>query len=694
MSKEPAKKKKTKQSNLHSFIMRNSSNKEKLEKKIVRKREAESMKHFDEAAEKKIKTEVKLFEQNIRLQNASILREKKEEALDKAAKQAADELTAEMATWSLSSPPAVGKIPKPQVQATRPTSRTAIRTTVELRGHQFKCLTWKDRAAGIFLFLHPQIFGSLPEDQAIVQAATVLGVEAQTMRKWAILENKSSHNHIPKWYPFLKKLTWGEVKKSCRSDFCNSFSIPESSNVNNQLKKHQEVAEGSMKKFVSHFTGGSAKGRKKLAQCEASTTAMCKATRKVTRKDKGVPRKWILENQFVANFIRRQWELGDPATRESIVTELRLDVLNRENNEFHNSYLAAGKEAQLSRFVTDVIKREGFAVRKKSIGQTVPDNWREQAVEAAEIFRSVLKEEDVDDVVSADQTFVVYCNESKFVVAPAGVRRVGGHVKADCKNGFTLMVTASLKSSNLQPAFLVFNGTKMDDAKIPSATNDFKFQKWDKVQADESFGGTASVHHQEKHWFDGTITARYVRWLCDECYPRKKVGLLWDHAPSHVGEEARAVISKCEREGKLVVLLVPRGLTSIMQVCDLVVNKELKRMIKDKYQFWRSVELNFQRKRVGLNKQINLKVPTEVMIRFVEEAIVDFNHKQNNSEGTPSIKKGFRIAGQDPWFDHCEEQFLAHLKNLEEQSSMCKRGNTDLLEEELIGNQISTDIEQ
>ena len=44
-------------------------------------------------------------------------------------------------------------------------------------------------------------------------------------------------------------------------------------------------------------------------------------------------------------------------------------------------------------------------------------------------------------------------------------RRVGGSIKADTKIGFTLMVTAELNVSKIKEPFLVFKGTKMEDAK-------------------------------------------------------------------------------------------------------------------------------------------------------------------------------------------------------------------------------------
>ena len=53
-------------------------------------------------------------------------------------------------------------------------------------------------------------------------------------------------------------------------------------------------------------------------------------------------------------------------------------------------------------------------------------------------------EANCDVVVNADQTFVNFYPETKQVIAPTAVKRVGGCVKSDDKAGFTLMVSLEL----------------------------------------------------------------------------------------------------------------------------------------------------------------------------------------------------------------------------------------------------------
>jgi hypothetical protein len=120
-----------------------------------------------------------------------------------------------------------------------------------------------------------------------------------------------------------------------------------------------------------------------------------------------------------------------------------------------------------------------FSIRKNSIGQKVPKNWRKEAEENIEEIRKVLREAEVDIVVNADHTFLRFYPEQEYVLAPTGCKRVGGkRIKTDEKAGCTLMVSAELNSSSLLPPFVVLNGTKKVNAKELQRTNWWKYRDW------------------------------------------------------------------------------------------------------------------------------------------------------------------------------------------------------------------------
>ena len=56
---------------------------------------------------------------------------------------------------------------------------------------------------------------------------------------------------------------------------------------------------------------------------------------------------------------------------------------DQDGNSFYESYLAMSKASGLSNWLKRVLKREGWSFRKNSVGQTVPDDWLEKAVDNA-----------------------------------------------------------------------------------------------------------------------------------------------------------------------------------------------------------------------------------------------------------------------------------------------------------------------
>ncbi len=299
--------------------------------------------------------------------------------------------------------------------------------------------------------------------------------------------------------------------------------------------------------------------------------------------------------------------------------------------------------------MTRCLRRINFVSRKNSIGQVVPDNWRELAEETAERIRKNLA--DCDVIVNADQTFVKLYMESDFVLAPVGTKRVGGKVDTDKKAGFTIMVTVEMARNIICNPFIVFTGMKQSEAKQPTRTLDYKYQSWK---------GTATVAFQKKHWFDHDITIRWLNWLKDQ-FPNMQVGLIWDHAPAHINVEVSEYLDGAR--DWLRTELIPGGLTSVLQVCDLIVNKDLKNYIRDGYYRWRTQFVKDKR-REGVSGKLKVKIPRDILIDIIEKAVKKMNRQQQQN---PTIRKMFKKAGQDPFMQSIHE-FKQHLDSLSKDS--------------------------
>ena len=93
---------------------------------------------------------------------------------------------------------------------------------------------------------------------------------------------------------------------------------------------------------------------------------------------------------------------------------------------------------------------------------------------------------------------------------------------------------------------------------------------------------------QIKHWFDDDITIKYLEFILGVVHPGKKVGLSMDMDLDRYSGRVSDYIEKRNKEGHLVLGFINGGINSVLQVCDLVTNKEIKAPINKAYMKWRA----------------------------------------------------------------------------------------------------------
>ena len=150
---------------------------------------------------------------------------------------------------------------------------------------------------------------------------------------------------------------------------------------------------------------------------------------------------------------------------------------------------------------------------------------------------------------------------------------------------------------------------------------------------------------QKKHWFDNDINIKYFDWVLDGLFPGIKVGMSMDMAPSHISGRVAAYFKQKYDEGRLVVGFINGGLTSVLQVCDLVANKTFKAQ-KKLYLRFRDKFIKAERAKTPDQpiRCIKIKVQIVKLTEIVEEATKIFNIGQRTNS---SIEKNVRSAGQD-----------------------------------------------
>ena len=151
-----------------------------------------------------------------------------------------------------------------------------------------------------------------------------------------------------------------------------------------------------------------------------------------------------------------------------------------------------------------------------------------------------------------------------------------------------------------------------------------------------------------------------MKWLQQQ-FPGKKIGLIWDHAPAHTNSMVNQFLQLASTW--LTTVLIPGGLTSVLQVCDLIINKVFKQFARNGYYSWRTRFIK-EKRLEGVSGKLKVKIPRDVLINIIEESIKKMNRLQQEK---PTIRSMFQKAGQDPVVN-CEEQFKMHLDSLQKDS--------------------------
>jgi hypothetical protein len=155
------------------------------------------------------------------------------------------------------------------------------------------------------------------------------------------------------------------------------------------------------------------------------------------------------------------------------------------------------KTATLNRYVQRVLARNNFSVRKISISQSVPPDWREKAEENAARIRHTFLKEKVDIVINADETFLLFHPFGQRLIAPTGVKRVGSAVQVDNEKwGATVMISCEYRTSSILPPMIIFTGVYC--AKL--------MKQWANFDR-------AKVIFNESHWMTSNAAIIYLSHL-------------------------------------------------------------------------------------------------------------------------------------------------------------------------------------
>ena len=497
-------------------------------------------------------------------------------------------------------------------------------------------LLWSERACIIFFYLHP-FMGY----QNLDVTASVFKVNRGTLKGWL-----AKRDMILRWLPIVEKLDGLSVKQAIPQKFAHKFNAPDCRYAARYLKldSYRKKVQEDKKQIKLCVVKSGFDSRMDIVLAKAEKAIL------VTRKAKRVrgirgPQSYLDIRDSIEKEVKERWNSGVPITRPGIYHFLKSQYVE---GDFYEKFLSKADYAdKLCNFVTRTLEYFNFCVRKSTVSQSIPRNWRDLAIAGALRTRNRFREEDVQVVIAADETFLRFHEASSTVVAPKGAKRVGAAMKSNEKEGCTLMVSMEMISSQLLPPFVIFKGQF-------GKTLMKKWQTYSK----------SSVLFTSNHWMTAETNILYLQYLIG-LFTGRKIGLIYDNAPSHVSAEVMDWItsynSKAPPNEQLVVEFVDPCLTSIYQPPDVVMNAPLKRLVRQQYHDHVHRILQDESHSSEFKPGDKVTISRETLIDFVEKAYEDINNENIKKRW---IAESFNKCGLNPWGD--DSCFLKHLDQVNE----------------------------
>jgi len=186
----------------------------------------------------------------------------------------------------------------------------------------------------------------------------------------------------------------------------------------------------------------------------------------------GHPSKCQELSEFIMSKAKEGWEKGTLITSQELVLLFQRHVNATEDQETKKMFVN-GKKNSVHQFIGRVLKANKYSIRKKSISQSVPTDWRSKADENALRIWTLFKAENVEVVINADETFVLFHMKENRLIVPQGVKRVGPSTQVNNeKMGAAVHFSCEFQTSMILPPMIIFTGVY--GAKL--------MQEWEKFE--------------------------------------------------------------------------------------------------------------------------------------------------------------------------------------------------------------------
>eukprot|EP00474_Spongospora_subterranea_P004024 CRZ04482.1 hypothetical protein [Spongospora subterranea] len=500
---------------------------------------------------------------------------------------------------------------------------------VPLLSKRTKELSWLQRSAVVFFYLHPKLGR---RDYQLT--SKVFARPKATIKYWvtSIECNRAIGVH-------LTSMTAKSIESLLPEQFRN-LAAPDSK-VHFVIRVSDHAPKQSL--LVNGSDGLSCQALSAKARLVNDNAQLQYLPGTLSRRaGAGRPNSFLHIRSRIVEMLDQSWESGRLITTEQLYQLIRNEFSRDE--KFFTAKLDSSKKSHpnsLHQFVRRVLQDNRFSTRTPTVSQSIPLNWKELAENNAEYLRKLFRSKNVDVVITADEVFLKFHKIALKAIAKTGERHIGNIVQAhDEKLGATVMVACELLTSQLLPAMIIFTG------------------KFGKRLCDQYQHHKPSlITFNEQHWMNTTTFKMYLRFVMG-LFPNRTIGLTVDRCRQHYGTEIDSFVDTLNKDesipGKIVLGYIGEGLTPILQVPDVCINRALKQRIQSKYYLLRND------KAPQFRPGEKFHVTRDDMIGIIESVINEINFENRQSKW---IANAFVKCGQDPWSVSLAE-FRRHLDDL------------------------------
>uniref|UniRef100_A0A8C4RKQ3 HTH CENPB-type domain-containing protein n=1 Tax=Erpetoichthys calabaricus TaxID=27687 RepID=A0A8C4RKQ3_ERPCA len=267
----------------------------------------------------------------------------------------------------------------------------------------------------------------------------------------------------------------------------------------------------------------------------------------------------------LADYIQDRHQLGYAVSTEMI--QMKARVIAKERGIPITQFKASRG------WITRFMRRNGLSIRcRTTISQCLPNKYEEKLL-AFQKYIIQLRQQItylMGQIGNADQTAVYFENPSNTTVNAVGDKsvpvRTGGREKQQC----TVMLTILADGKKLPPYAIFKRKTLPKNEKFPPGI---------------------IIRAQQKGWMDNDLI---IDWL--KCVWQRRPGsllkmpnmLVMDSFRGHLTEG----VKKRLKDGKTDQVIIPRGMTSLLQPLDVCINRPFKTHVLRMYTEWAATSVH------------------------------------------------------------------------------------------------------